>query len=321
MRVLFTFRCFLFLSVLVLLPLTLGACTSTGGINSVPGIADRFNDATASPYKITTVSASCNPGEQMVGGGWAINTPAYNGSVDVQYPLDQYFVSASYPSSSNTWTAVFVNRSRPFPGSDALGFVHVECLSTGATPTIVSAVGTLLTTVTASCPSGSILTGGGYELTNLHTANQVVAFTLSRPDASNEGSPSAWSVSANDVSHSQVDSSNQIMSFAVCTTQSLSATIGTSVKVSAPPGEPDLVTQGVAGAPCASGQAPLSGGFVNYTGTDGNLAFSNFYASYASSPLQWGATLKSLPNADIEGHPKNGGGSATIIPVCAPVSG
>lgn len=320
MRVLLTFRCFLFLSVLILLPLALGACTSSGGLNSAPGIADRFNAASASPYQVTTVKASCNAGEQMVGGGWAITTPAYNDSVDVQYPLDQYFVAASYPSDSHSWTAVFVNRSRPFPGSNALGVVHVDCLSTGVAPTIVSAVGPLLTPVTASCPTGSILTGGGYELTNLHSANQVVAFTLSRPDGSAGATPSAWSVLAYAVHHTQLDSSNQIMSFAVCTTQRLSATIGTSVTVSAPPGKPDQATDGAAGAPCASGQAPLSAGFDNHTDTDGNLTFSLFYASYAS-PMQWNATLNSLPNADIEGRSSNGGGSATIIPVCAPISG
>jgi hypothetical protein len=49
-----------------------------------------------SPFRPTTVTAACNPGESVVSGGFAITTPAYQSALDNTAPFDRYFVYESY---------------------------------------------------------------------------------------------------------------------------------------------------------------------------------------------------------------------------------
>src|SRR5579862_8237726 len=100
------------LSVLALLSgliLLLGACSGTATVGTV-SITDRFNDSNIPALKVGSVTASCNSGEQMVGGGYAVTTKAYTNALSTDYPVNLYPVVADYPSSTTSWTASLLNR-------------------------------------------------------------------------------------------------------------------------------------------------------------------------------------------------------------------
>src|SRR5258708_37707443 len=105
----------------------------------------------------------------MLRGGWAVTTPAYRqdtmprGGI-LHTVIDDYFIAASYPSSPHSWTVTFTNQAVGAGAGDVLGVVHVECLTGGKTPTIVSQSGNRGSgnILTVDCPQGTQLTGGGY---------------------------------------------------------------------------------------------------------------------------------------------------------------
>lgn len=97
-------------------------------------------------YQVS-VSASCLPGEQMLGGGF--------GASDVfEYAA---FISASYPSSANTWTvsgssiSTFQLSAEVYcaPASTSLGIQRAQSASSGAGY--------------VACPQGTVLLGGGFQ--------------------------------------------------------------------------------------------------------------------------------------------------------------
>ena len=181
----YRFRRLLFISPLYFLRLlfsfALSACNSTpggGGISATRVITDRFNNATIRPLGLATVIANCQLGEQMLSGGWALDPSAYRQNTVTrggmrQNVIDEYFVAASYPSGPDSWSVTFTNQSSGNGAGNVLGFVHVECLSHGHAPTIVHQSGNSGSgnSLTATCPSGTQLTGGGYNLNTLSQAN------------------------------------------------------------------------------------------------------------------------------------------------------
>lgn len=95
-----------------------------------------------------TISASCPPGEQMVGGGFA--------ATDV-FEYDAYIL-ASYPSSPASWTVVGSSDSH-----FALG-VTVYCLRAGFSLGMRVAQGGVdgAGQGYAACPTGAVLVSGGF---------------------------------------------------------------------------------------------------------------------------------------------------------------
>lgn len=70
------------------LALVLRACDTTTTVGNV-SVTDRFAALQVPAGKVVSVTASCNQGEQMVGGGYGVATLAYSNTVSVIYPLDQ----------------------------------------------------------------------------------------------------------------------------------------------------------------------------------------------------------------------------------------
>ena len=102
--------------------------------------------ATVESGKVTRVSVSCQPGEQVLGGGFS------SGGL-FEYAA---FLEASYPSSPTTWSVMAFG---PTFGLEA----EVYCLPTTVPlgVQIVQASGTGV--VGAACPQGTVLFGGGFQ--------------------------------------------------------------------------------------------------------------------------------------------------------------
>jgi hypothetical protein len=101
-------------------------------------------------YTSTPVSASCQPGERMLGGGFIASN------------LFEYaaYIYASYPSGPATWTVVGYG-----PGSYFQLEADVYCAPEvpAAAVHIVHASGA--STATAACPQGTVLLSGGFQAT------------------------------------------------------------------------------------------------------------------------------------------------------------
>ena len=111
-------------------------------------IIERLNTAYMTPEHTATATAQCDPGEQLVSGGFNIPA-AYNYSTPY----------ANFPSSLTTWTVSADNLTSSIVPLEA----DVYCFqgSVSLNMTIQSAVPGL---PFVSCPSMSFLTGGGFRL-------------------------------------------------------------------------------------------------------------------------------------------------------------
>lgn len=297
------------------LTLFLGGCTTTTTVGKI-SITDRFNDLQVPANRVITVTASCNQGEQMVGGGYGITPLAYRTTVSFNYPLDQYPIIASYPSSATSWTAIFFNRT----GGIVLGTTHVACVSQSLGVQIVKATGDIApnTPVTTSCPQNTTATDGGWQITKISAAKDVVTI-LSSLGSGSKGVLNGWSIKARVARGSSANPSrNQLIAYAVCAAKSLSPGDSpvTSAPITAPPGPANMVTPGVGHVSCAGGQLLTGAGFF-VNDIDGNLTVPLFSGEYATIPAQWAMTMESLPDVPIDGSsPANGGGTGKLIPVC-----
>jgi hypothetical protein len=302
----------LLLGILSGLALILGACSNSTTVGKV-SITDRLNTVNVAALKLGSATASCNQGEQMVSGGYGVTTTAYSNTIDaVNYPLDQYPVVASYPSSPTSWTATLLNRVQ---GATLL-VVHVECVSTSVGIQIASAAGNIdNNAVTATCPQGLQRTGGGWQVTNINQTKDVVTILSSLPSGAN-----AWSVKARPARGSTASvQSNKLNAYVVCAANTLTTSQGASSQVSAPQGLPNIATPGPGHASCGANQLLTGAGFRE-DDIDGNLGVPLFFPSYNVSPSQWAITLISLPDSTIEGQSVNSGGTGLIVPICASVA-
>lgn len=314
---------------LVFFSLLLAACNPTpggGGINAAPGITDRFNDATIHPLGLATVTASCQPGEQMLSGGWAVNTPAYRQDTVTRggiahNVIDEYFIAASYPSAPNSWSVTFTNQSAGAGSGDVLGFVHVECLSKGHAPTIISQSGSSSSgnTLTAACPSGSQVTGGGYRLDNVSQAN--LASTVIDFEASTPPSLTRWQVTTDYSIGNLTLFGNNVTAYAVCAS-GMAVSTGNTGTASAPAASKPLVaTQGTGSATCASGQTPVGAGYQKANFSPRAFPITSFFPSYGTTAPSWNATVYSLPPVTFDSSPMSSGGTLKIVPLCATITG
>ncbi len=120
---------------------------TTAGPSPHLQIATYVAQARSQTGKVTAMSVSCQPGEQMLGGG-------FRSSDLFEYAA---FIEASYPSSATTWTVMAA------PGPSIGVEAEVYCFPT-MVPFgihIVRATGSLAERV--ACPQRSVLLGGGYQ--------------------------------------------------------------------------------------------------------------------------------------------------------------
>jgi hypothetical protein len=97
--------------------------------------------------KVTAVSVSCKPGEQMLGGG-------FRSSDLFEYAA---FIDASYPSSATTWTVT----AAPAPSFSVEADVYCFPAMVPSGIQIVRATGSPAGRV--ACPQSTVLLSGGYQ--------------------------------------------------------------------------------------------------------------------------------------------------------------
>jgi hypothetical protein len=221
-----------------------------------------------------SATASCASGEQMVSGGYYVQSAG-------GYPA--FTPHRNFPSGVNAWTAsVVIN------GATTL-YAHVECVkanfalhmqwvhqTASVAPGAAKVVG-------APCPSGTVLTGGGYQITQTGLAWVVASVPAS------EG----WGL------ETQVDSvSGSPVSetvYAGCA-QNLSATTGVVNTVTVP-------TAGISSntADCSGGQLLTGGGF-DEADTSGSLVFFKSELPSPSSPWSVQIVNVGYPVAAHDAH-------------------
>jgi hypothetical protein len=179
----------------------------------------------------TPVSVSCQPGEQLLGGGF------------VAYNLFEYaaYLSSSYPSSATTWTVV---------GSAPAAYFNLEVDAYCASVTRPASIHVVHTTgsggATAVCPHGSVLLGGGF-----HAADPV---TASRPQGN------GW-MAGSTGTHSDPTTAETVEAYALCASRLVQPGQVVQATFNA-----HSMTHGYqpsgADAACPSGQIALGGGYA-----------------------------------------------------------
>ena len=198
-----------------------------------------------------TVTATCPSGALVVSGGY---------SMDQSYA----FATSSYPAGTSAWT-VTVHDEGQDPGSPHPVTVtaFADCLQANGTATtqIVASAPSVpadgnVHTQSVSCPTGTVLTGGGFRGSN--------GAPVTRPVST------SWQVEVS----VQLGSTAKPKLFAVCATSHLAAAAMPSTLKSLPWYESGTVT-----VACASGQLLVGGGSsvtgpgnmqTNATTTDGS---------------------------------------------------
>jgi hypothetical protein len=228
-----------------------------------------------------TVTATCAGGDVLLGGGWAV---------------DDFlaFVTSSYPSSATAWTVTAHDEGQD-GGSHAFTITaYAECLHGNFSPGIsaVSATPSIpkdstYHEKTVNCPSGSVVTGGGFRGTN----------------GTGENIPAAngWTAGLG----VQLGSSASPSLYALCATAHLSA--GSHPKTTSHPvlGKGADLTVG-----CPAASMLLSGGVQT-------VGFGNITGLLANGALtQWLAHIK--PNGVVGGPPSTY--TVTDYAVCVKVS-
>jgi hypothetical protein len=251
----------------------------------------RTASVTIAAMRSDSASVSCQSGEQMLSGGFS-----FTAAVGSQ-------IESSYPSGAATWTAVAYTGDT----SSQTLTVSVLCLqanfSVGVTQ-VPSSQATLTaptaTTVSAACPAGSALTGGGFE-----TVPPTSGPNSSAPSAQIDSSApqtGGWSVT---VYSGPNGTSATEQAFALCATKNLTAASPVAQSPSAAPGASATGT-----AVCAAGQLLTGGGFADLAASQvpPPLVFSKATAVSGDSGLQW---VVSFTNHDQTAH------NAQITALCA----
>jgi hypothetical protein len=187
-------------------------------------IAARLDAVSVENVGVTTLNAQCLSGEQLLGGGYVLP--------DLNEPMGSNFaVLANYPSSPNTWTVIVDHADTPTAkfAAGSMVMAVAYCFTTPNYPLgIVTATGTNqgagvpFFNVTAECPSGSVLTGGGYKteatnnLVGLYNANVM----MSAPLFDTNSQATGWQVGLAYVVNEMIPTTTV---YALCSTQNLVA--------------------------------------------------------------------------------------------------
>jgi hypothetical protein len=217
----------------------------------------------------TAVTASCASGEQLLSGGYTVETAG---------GAEPIMAEASYPSDINTWIATlafYSNRTEQatlrvyaycLKASFPIG-VHIE---QSPKPQLFTGDGSA-TTSAVTCPQGSTLTGGGYQVHWAFggTPQQPASYVLASEPKSN-----GWSVTT----ESRSPAFGQIV-FAVCATQNLTTSDPTMHRFIAPP---STSSEDSVNCPSSS-QFITGGGFDMFA--HGSFGTDLFFSNHATTDL------------------------------------
>jgi archaellum component FlaF (FlaF/FlaG flagellin family) len=204
--------------------------------------------ATAPANDTSQAEAACGSGQLLVGGGYVIDGTSTDWQVYIDAPLN-----------STTWLAELVNN-----GSQPLNYsAYAVCAETvpgkkGVTGYTTSVVNTTVSVpanqtgeADATCPTGDVLTGGGYEVANVSSNWSIY---LDAPTATD-----TWTAEIDN----EVPLTTSYTAFAVCLakTNSKPVTALASTNVDAGATVPANSDQ-TADVSCAAHQVLLGGGYV-----------------------------------------------------------
>jgi hypothetical protein len=177
------------------------------------------------------VTAQCLPGEQLVGGGYELGQPVLN-----QDPAGNVLiVEASYPSAADTWTVTLFNPDTDANGANQGTLIRVDayCISKTSLPVGMQIVSSQAVTVdfdretkiTANCPNGSAVMGGGFKTNHTRPyAGSYNAWLLaSAPTLDATQTATGWSVRQEVISWPPPPSPPTTTVYALCATQNLTA--------------------------------------------------------------------------------------------------
>lgn len=212
-----------------------------------------------------SATAICPAGTTLVGGGYRLQ-PSSNTQL--------IFVRASYPSVANAWTVI---ESNPQSGGEVTLTASAMCLtaSVPVTASIASAaVGSGAAAGTATCPTGTSLTGGGF-MQERSGANVV---NISAPTSAGNG----WRVS----SISEIPSPLTVYAMCASATPALTPAAITTTTAAIP-----INREGTAAAGCQTGQLLIGGG---YTFTKGAGYFLGKDVSMSDTRTAWAVQAYNL---------------------------
>jgi hypothetical protein len=162
--------------------------------------------------------AQCEAGEQLLGGGY------YMGDLQAY----QLSVRANHPTGESAWRVVFHNQSQR--NIDVPVAAYAYCFHA---PNFLLGLVTVAAdnqsqsgveqTIVASCPSGSVLTGGGFAINAPSSdtdGTQNADVITSRPDITTDGTATGWRVALRLL---RADLKRPTQSFARCATQRVRA--------------------------------------------------------------------------------------------------
>ena len=201
-----------------------------------------------------TVTVSCPSGGVLLGGGYAVDDPLA-------------FVSSSFPASATVWSITAHDEGQD-GGSHAFTVTaYAECLTANfsagvsavtATPTIPHDLA--LHNASVNCPSGSVVTGGGFRGSPGSDQNAPIIGGWTVDIGFPNGSPTSPTI------------------YALCSAQHLSAAGQPSVTAHPDMGTGTDVTVGCPAGALLAGGGVYTKGFGNITGDIADSAMMNWQA-------------------------------------------
>lgn len=184
----------------------------------------------------TRLKANCRSGERLVGGGYRADRPPLDAP---RYPS----VEASYPSSTSSWTVVvyFPDASGTLPGLTVQAYcltkpiARVQIVSSPESRAGRDQFGRFFTSSSrVSCPSGAVLTAGGFQTTRTvsHAGHYNAWISRSMPTGG-EGRATGWLVEVDAIQWTPPPAPPTTRAYAVCASPAdfvlgMTGVIGTS---------------------------------------------------------------------------------------------
>jgi hypothetical protein len=279
-------------------------------------ITDRVAAVMVPPLEFGSVTATCEKGEEAVGGGYGVEASRYTEPLVNFAPANLFPVLESYPSSTTSWTVRIFNRNYTdfwVTPRDVLVTAHVQCVSTSVGTQIVSGPVAADPPTTISCPPKSTaVTGGGWRITGMTHFKDVLDIVESRPTYPEQ----AWLIDTLLPQGSVTQGPPvPVIGYAVCASRSLTPRKGELSLAVAPDGPNDMATDGTTEMACAKGELLTSAG---HRARVGEFGITTFFPRYGAA-RPWVLTIYSLPRPYVKGI-ANLGAEVAVQPVCVTVS-
>lgn len=252
---------------------------SSCGVGTTAGklsIIGRASSNTINGLGQLTVVSTCQPNEQLVGGGFILHQPT-----DITSAL---LVMASFPSAPNAWS-VIVDNLKDLQGQDVNEGAFVSALAycaAAALPLGMSIVSQTFTQDVQSyveihvvCPANTTVTGGGFQTDIVESSNFAASDTIatSAPALDQSSHAVGWLIGEESLLVKQTNTHTTV--YALCASQNLTERSPGMTQMLSNDGTDDVT------APCGANQVATDGGYL--------------------SPLTNGSVYSSVARPDLSG--------------------